>query len=148
MNQGRTSFPIINLAAVLVAISLIAIGTAAAQTSDNSGDATTSVSADTVSTEGTTTETDTSATTPPTEPEDSQTTPSQPAPPFDAAAVTRVHVAGTKYIDYCTDGTAVTPHPGDPAIDSNLNKPDAPTPQCPEGQTWDHTSGMDAYDTT
>jgi hypothetical protein len=30
-----------------------------------------------------------------------------------------------------------------PEIDAHFNVPDAPTPKCPEGMTWDHTSGMD-----
>lgn len=54
---------------------------------------------------------------------------------------------GTKYIDYCTDGTKTIEVPGDPEISANLGRPDAPTPKCPDGTTWDHTSGVDAYDT-
>ena len=38
-------------------------------------------------------------------------------------------------------------YPGDPEIDANLSKPDAPIPSCPSGQTWHHTSGVSAYDT-
>jgi hypothetical protein len=51
-----------------------------------------------------------------------------------------------KYIDYFTDGTKTYPFPGNPDIDSNLNKPNAPIPSH-SGLTWVSTSGMDAYDT-
>ncbi len=36
-----------------------------------------------------------------------------------------VHVVGTKYIDYFTDGAKTYSFPGNPDIDSNLNKPNA-----------------------
>jgi hypothetical protein len=39
-----------------------------------------------------------------------------------------VHVVGTKYIDYFTDGTKTYSFLGNPDIDSNLNKPNAPIP--------------------
>ena len=39
-----------------------------------------------------------------------------------------VHVVGTKYVDYFTDGTKTYSFPGNPDIDSNLNKPNAPIP--------------------
>jgi hypothetical protein len=57
-----------------------------------------------------------------------------------------VHVVGTKYIDYFTDGTKTYSYPGNPDIDSNLNKPNAPIPSH-AGLTWVSTSGMEAYDT-
>jgi hypothetical protein len=57
-----------------------------------------------------------------------------------------VHIVGTKYIDYFTDGTTITAYPGDPKIDGNLNKPDAPIP-VHEGLTWVHTAGGYLYDT-
>ena len=57
-----------------------------------------------------------------------------------------VHVVGTKYIDYFTDGTKTYPFPGNPDIDSNLNKPNAPIPSH-GNLTWVSTSGMEAYDT-
>jgi hypothetical protein len=53
---------------------------------------------------------------------------------------------GTKYIDYFTDGKTVTAFPGDPAIDSNFDKPNAPIPTH-AGLTWDHTTGGYLYDT-
>ena len=34
-----------------------------------------------------------------------------------------VHVVGSKYIDYFTDGTKTYSFPGNPDIDANLNKP-------------------------
>ena len=57
-----------------------------------------------------------------------------------------VHVVGSKYIDYFTDGKKTYSFPGNPDIDSNLNKPAAPIPSH-KGLTWVSTSGMDAYDT-
>jgi hypothetical protein len=57
-----------------------------------------------------------------------------------------VHVVGTKYVDYFTDGSKTYSFPGNPDIDSNLNKPNAPIPS--HGTlTWVSTSGMEAYDT-
>jgi hypothetical protein len=57
-----------------------------------------------------------------------------------------VHVAGTKYIDYFTDGTKTYSFPGNPDIDSNLIKPNAPIPSH-GNLKWVSTSGMEAYDT-
>jgi hypothetical protein len=57
-----------------------------------------------------------------------------------------VHIVGTKYIDYFTDGTKTYSFPGNPDIDSNLNKPNAPIPTHGNLQ-WVSTSGMEAYDT-
>jgi hypothetical protein len=72
-----------------------------------------------------------------------------PAPAQTTApqTLTLVHTAGTKYIDYCTDGTKITAYRGEPAIDANLDRPDSPTPNCPNGQKWDHTIGQPGYDT-
>lgn len=80
------------------------------------------------------------------------TLPDLPAPASQPLVVTEAplklaRAIGTKYIDYCTDGTKTVEIAGDPEMAANLNKPDAPTPKCPDGMTWDHTSGMDAYDT-
>jgi hypothetical protein len=60
--------------------------------------------------------------------------------------LTEVHIIGTKYTDYFTDGTTTTAYPGDPKIDSNFDKPDAPIPMR-EGLTWVHTIGDNLYDT-
>jgi archaellin len=82
--------------------------------------------------------------------DDVSSSPETPTPPtasVSAPALTLVHTAGRKYVDYCTDGVNITAYPGDPAIDSNFDKPDAPIPSCPSGQKWDHTSGMSGYDT-
>lgn len=68
--------------------------------------------------------------------------PTEPPP----QGLTEVHIVGSKYIDYFTDGTTITSYPGDPAIDSNLGKPDAPTPTH-EGLTWVHTTGGYLFDT-
>jgi hypothetical protein len=69
-------------------------------------------------------------------------TPSEPAP----QGLSLVHIIGTKYTDYFTDGTTETSYPGDPTIDANLGKRDAPTPTH-EGLTWVHTTGQNLYDT-
>jgi hypothetical protein len=71
-----------------------------------------------------------------------QSQPSSGAKP----ALKLVHVVGSKYIDYFTDGTKTYSFPGNPDIDSNLNKPNAPIPSH-GNLTWVSTSGMDAYDT-
>jgi hypothetical protein len=59
------------------------------------------------------------------------------APP---TGLTEVHIIGTKYVDYFTDGTTVTAYPGDPEIDAHLAEKDAPIPMH-EGLTWVHTTG-------
>jgi hypothetical protein len=71
-----------------------------------------------------------------------QSQPSSGAKP----ALKRVNVVGSKYIDYFTDGTKTYSFPGNPDVDSNLNKPNAPIPSH-AGLTWVSTSGMEAYDT-
>ena len=68
--------------------------------------------------------------------------PSEPPP----QGLIEVHIIGTKYIDYFTNGTTVTAYPGDPAIDGNFDTPNAPIPTH-EGLTWDHTTGGYLYDT-
>jgi hypothetical protein len=57
------------------------------------------------------------------------------------------HVIGSKYIDFFTDGATIFSFPGDPLIDANLNKPDAPTPTH-GNLTWVSSKAMEAYDTT
>ena len=57
-----------------------------------------------------------------------------------------VHLIGSKYVDYFTDGSKTYSFPGNPDIDSNLNKPNAPIPTHGNLQ-WVSTSGMEAYDT-
>src|SRR5258708_4179160 len=60
--------------------------------------------------------------------------------------LTLVHIVGTKYTDYFTDGTSAVSFPGDPAIDSHFSEPNAPIPTH-EGMTWVHTTGEHLYDT-
>src|SRR6266481_2252268 len=69
---------------------------------------------------------------------DSSTTP--------PAGLTLVHIIGTKYTDYFTDGTTTFAFRGDPAIDSHFSEPNAPIPTH-EGLTWVHTTGGYLYDT-
>jgi len=71
-----------------------------------------------------------------------QKAPTEPPPP----GLTEVHIIGTKYIDYFTDGSTTIAVPGDPNIDGNLDKPDAPIPMH-TGMTWVHTIGENLYDT-
>src|SRR6266436_3165407 len=75
----------------------------------------------------------------------SQATSTSPkeAPPV---GFTEVHIIGTKYVDYFTDGSTTIAVPGDPNIDSHFNVPDAPIPTH-EGMTWVHTTGQHLYDT-
>ena len=61
-------------------------------------------------------------------------------------ALKRVHVVGSKYVDFFTDGTTIFSFPGDPSIDANLNKPNASIPTH-AGLTWVSSKGMEAYDT-
>jgi hypothetical protein len=68
--------------------------------------------------------------------------PAEPPP----QGLTEVHIIGTKYIDYFTDGTTVTEYPGDPNVDSHLSEKDAPIP-VHDGLKWDHTIGRFLYDT-
>jgi hypothetical protein len=101
-------------------------------------DATTSASADTDTVDvAATTSTDTS-----TEATSDSVTPVEPPP----QGLTEVHIIGTKYIDYFTDGTTIAAYPGDPAIDSNFDKPDAPIPMH-EGLVWVNSTGQPLYDT-
>lgn len=78
----------------------------------------------------------------------SQTGPSVEGPSIEPAptGLKLIHIIGTKYIDYFTDGTTTVSFPGDPAIDGNLDKPNAPIPTH-AGLTWDHTTGGYLYDT-
>jgi hypothetical protein len=68
------------------------------------------------------------------------------APEAPPQGLTLVHIIGTKYIDYFTDGSTTVSFPGDDNIDANLDKPDAPIPTH-EGMTWVHTTGQNLYDT-
>jgi len=62
------------------------------------------------------------------------------------AGFAEVHIIGTKYIDYFTDGSTTITVPGDPNIGGNLDKPNAPVPTH-AGMTWVHTTGENLYDT-
>ena len=136
MTTHRITFAAVAVIIItLFAASLLKIQLAQALADASSSAATTSAITAPV---GTTT---TSATT------TSAATPAPAAPVTAPSSLKLVHIIGTKYVDYCTDGTKVTAYPGDPAIDAHFNVPDAPTPKCPAGQKWDHTSGMDKYDT-
>jgi hypothetical protein len=112
--------------------SLLADSAADTSTSPASATSTTQTPATSTLPESSTTST---AATPPTQP-------AQTAP----AGLSLVHIVGTKYTDYFTDGTTTVSFPGDPIIDGNLDKPNAPIPTH-AGLTWDHTTGGYLYDT-
>ena len=72
---------------------------------------------------------------------DTAVTPTEPPP----AGFAAVHIIGTRYIDYFTDGSTTVAVPGDPNIDSNLDKPDGLIPTH-AGMTWVHSTGQHLYD--
>jgi hypothetical protein len=127
------------------ASSSVALITATTTTPEMLGTSTSTAPAGNVasSTSASTFMTDTSSTTTP-----ATSTPETSVPVAGPApqGLTLVHIIGTKYVDYFTDGSTVTSYPGDPTIDGNLSKRDAPIPTHP-GLTWDHTSGYNLYDT-
>jgi len=135
MNSNRIAFALIlSIVIVVFAASIIRINYASALTDASSTEATTTEPAP-----------DTTDAETPTSPEttNTETSPSTPS----AQSLTLVHHVGMKYVDYCTDGSTLTAFPGNPDIDANFDKPDAPQPTCPAGQTWHHTTSMPAYDT-
>ena len=68
------------------------------------------------------------------------------SPSSSQSSLKLVHVVGSKYVDYFTDGTKTYSFPGNLDIDSNLNKPNAPIPSHGNLE-WVSTSGIEAYDT-
>jgi hypothetical protein len=108
---------------------------------------TTTASTSSTSVDSTTSATDASSTsvTPPAQTQTPDQSQAQ-SPSSGKPTLKLVHVVGTKYIDYFTDGTKTYSFPGNPDIDSNLNKPNAPIPTHGDLQ-WVSTSGMEGYDT-
>ena len=143
-------------AASTLIISLIIIGTfktgfvsalTAATTTDATSTTSDTATASTSSASASTTPATDASSTSPTPPAQTQApAQSQPQAQPSKPALKLVHVVGTKYIDYFTDGTKTYSFPGNPDIDSNLNKPNAPIPTHGNLQ-WVSTSGMEAYDT-
>jgi hypothetical protein len=148
------------IVAAFIAVGVLKIQQAAAQVDATSSDAVatsseTATPADTIadtipddetvtsSTEATSSNTETDAPSDAASPPESDSVTPTESPP---QGLTEVHVIGTKYVDCFTDGTAITSYPGDPAIDANFDKPNAPIPTH-EGLTWDHTDGANLYDT-
>ncbi len=145
-------------AASILVISLIIIGTfrtgivsaLSATTTDATSTVSDTTTASTSSTSASSTPPATDATS------TSDATPAQTQAPAQSQAQAQprsskptlklVHVVGTKYIDYFTDGSKTYSFPGNPDIDSNLNKPNAPIPSH-GNLKWVSTSGMEAYDT-
>jgi hypothetical protein len=146
-------------AASILLISLIIIGTfktgivsaLSATTTDATSTASDSSTAATspTSASGTTPTTDASSTSvaPPAQTQAPAQSQAQSLPSTGKPTYKLVHVIGSKYVDYFTDGTKTYSFPGDPKVDANLNKPNAPIPSH-AGLTWVSTSGMEAYDTT
>jgi hypothetical protein len=151
MKTNAASFSVLGtlvLAAFLI-IGILKIQQVNAQVDASSTDAVVASSTDTTpvadATTSTTADTTTDATA--TVPTDTSTAAaSDSVTPTAPQGLTEVHIIGTKYVDYFTDGTTITSYPGDPAIDSNFDKPNAPIPTH-EGLTWDHTTGGYKYDT-
>jgi hypothetical protein len=142
MQTNKASFSILGILviAALLFLSNLKIQQAYAQVDATSSDAIVTSPTDTTPVTDTTTSATADAAT--TEAASDSVTPTEPSP----QGLTEVHIIGTKYIDYFTDGTTITAYPGDPEIDGNLNKPDTPIPTR-EGLTWVHTTGGHLYDT-
>ena len=141
MKTNRIAFTVIILTAfVAFAASMLKIQLVHAQTEASSTDATTTETATASTPElgSTTTPSDT-----PAQPDDAASI-APPSPP--PSSFKLVRIAGKRYIDYFIDGTTTVSFPGDPDIDANLDKPDAPTPTHGELK-WDHTISVDGYDT-
>jgi hypothetical protein len=146
-------------AATVLLISLIIIGTfktglaaaLTATTTDATSTAsdTTTASSTPVSGSSTTPATDAGSpsATPPAQTQAPAQSQVQSQPSTSKPTLKLVHVVGTKYVDYFTDGTKTYSFPGDPSVDSNLNKANAPIPSH-GNLKWVSTSGMEAYDTT
>ena len=115
---------------------------ATSMVSDTSAASTSPLSADTA----TAADASSTSVTPPTQSEAPAKTQAQSQPISGQPTLKLVHVVGTKYIDYFTDGTKTYSFPGNPDIDSNLNKPNATIPSH-GNLTWVSTSGIEAYDT-
>jgi hypothetical protein len=150
MNRSRIAFTLISLVVFIVfAASIIKIRSVSALDDATTTEATTSeatttdgTAPDATATDSTTdtptiSETDPGSSTNAADASPATSTPAEPAlteqpavAPQGAAPspLTLVRIIGTKYIDYCTDGTNITAYPGDPAIAANFDKPDAPIP--------------------
>ena len=144
-------------AASVLVISLIIIGTfktgivaaltatttdATSTVSDTSAASTSPLSADTATATGASS----TSSTPPDQTQTPDQGQAQSQPSSGKPTLKLVHVVGTKYIDYFTDGTKTYSFPGNPDIDSNLDKSNAPIPTH-SNLKWVSTSGMEAYDT-
>ena len=120
-----------------------------ATTTDATSTTPDTTAASTSSTSASTTPATDASSTPATSPAQTQTPDQSQArsPSSGKPTLKLVHVVGTKYVDYFTDGTKTYSFPGDPKIDGNLNKPNALIPSH-SNLKWVSTSGMEAYDTT
>ena len=142
----KTTTIVFSAASVLL-ISLIIIGTF--KTGLVSALTTTTTASSTPASASSTTPTTDASSTSPTLPAQAQASSQsqvQSQPSSGKPTLKLVHVVGSKYVDYFTDGTKAYSFPGNPDSDSNLNKPNAPIPSH-GNLTWVSTSGMDAYDT-
>lgn len=131
-----------NFAAALTATTTSATSTAAGSSTPSTTDTLSTISA------STTTPTTSTSSTPIVTTATIQTTPQTSQPVTSGKpSLKLVHVVGTKYVDYFTDGKKTYALAGDPSVDGKLNLPNAPTP-FHSGLKWVSTSGMEAYDTT
>ena len=145
-------------AASVLLISLIIIGTfktgivsaLTATTTDatsTTSDATTSLTSPTSAGDMSAVDASSTSATPPAQTQAPAQSQVQAQPSSGKPTLKLVHVVGTKYIDYFTDGSKTYSFPGNLDIDSNLNKPNAPIPTH-GNLKWVSTSGMEAYDTS
>jgi hypothetical protein len=141
-------------AASVLLISLIIIGTfktgivsaLTATTTDATSTASDTTTASTSPSSASSTTPTTDEITPPAQTQAPAQGQAQAQPSGSKPTLELVHVVGSKFVDYFTDGSKTYSFPGNPDIDSNLNKPNAPIPTH-GNLTWVSTSGMDAYDT-
>ena len=136
----------ISIAVVAPLVAVIVVGVLKIPLAAAQVDATSSLTTEkfSTSTETTSTDIDTIGTAPSdTTSISSSSTPATESAPQD---LTLVHIIGTKYIDYFTDGTKTYTFPGDPEIHAHIAEKDAPIPTH-EGLTWVHSTGQYLYDT-
>ena len=126
----------------IVVVAVLKIPLAAAQVDATSTPPTTDLVS--TSTEPTSTDIDAIGTAP----SDATSTASSSTPAIESAPqdLTLVHIIGTKYIDYFTDGTNTYTFPGDPELHAHIADKDAPIPTH-EGLRWVHSTGQYLYDT-
>ena len=141
MRTKAISIAVVAPLVAVIVVGVLKIPLAAAQV-----DATSSPTTENSATSTDPSFTDTDATS--TAPSDTTSTASSSTPAIESAPqeLTLVHIIGTKYIDYFTDGTNTYTYPGDPEIHAHIAEKDAPIPTH-DGLRWVHSTGQYLYDT-